>query len=146
MFINTLAMNLQISPNRLISDIQKEFNKVFPFLKLEFFYNKNQSRSKTPAKEMIPHNKKIGDEQRAVTDGEIIINNEMKVNELENIFQQKFSLSAQVFRKSGNLWLETTMTDNWTLLQQNNHGREISTETKKNIETNDYDLNRDSNS
>lgn len=139
-------MNLQISPNRLISDIQKEFNKVFPFLKLEFFYNKNQSRSKISAKEIIPHNKKIGDEQRIVTDGEIIINDEMKVNELENIFKQKFSLSAQVFRKSGNLWLETTMTDNWTLLQQNNHGREISTETKKNIETNDYDLERDSDS
>jgi hypothetical protein len=67
----------------------------------------------------------------------------MKVNELENIFQQKFSLSAQVFRKSGNLWLETTMTDNWSLLQQNNHGREISTETKKADGSADYDLNRE---
>jgi hypothetical protein len=139
-------MNLHIEPNRLISDIQKEFNKVFPFLKLEFFYNKNQSRSKFSAKEIIPHNKKIGDEQRAVTDGEIIINDEMKVNELENIFKQKFSLSAQVFRKSGNLWLETTMTDDWTLQQQNNHGREISTETKKDNAANDYDLNRDAGS
>jgi len=103
-------MNLHISPNRLISDIQKEFNKVFPFLKLEFFYNKNQSRSsKSSGKEIIPHNRKIGDEQKTVTDGEIVINDEMKVNELENIFQQKFALSAQVFRKSGNLWLETTI-------------------------------------
>ena len=137
-------MNLHIEPNRLISDIQKEFNKTFPFLKLEFFYNKNQSRSKISGKEIIPHNKKIGEEQKIIADGDIVINDEMKVNELENIFQQKFALSAQVFRKSGNLWLETTMTDNWTLLQQNNHGREISTETKRNYEANDYDLERDS--
>ena len=143
MFINTLTMNLHIEANRLISDIQKEFNKEFPFLKLEFFYNKNQSRSKTSVKEIIPHNKKIGDEQRAITDGEIIINDEMKVSELENIFKQKFSLSAQVFRKSGNLWLETTMTDSWTLQQQNNHGREISTEANKTDELKDYDLNRE---
>ena len=146
MFINTLTMNFHIEPNRLISDIQKEFNKSFPFLKLEFFYNKNHSRTKIQGKEIIPHYKKIGDEQKSVTNGEIVIKDDMKVNELENIFQEKFALSAQVFRKSGNLWLETTMTDNWTLHQQNNHGREISTETKRDYETNDYDMERDSTS
>ena len=137
-------MNLHIAPNLLISDIQKEFNKVFPFLKLEFFYNKNQSRSKISGKEIIPHNKKIGDDQKILSEGEIFINDEMKVKELENIFQQKFALSAQVFRKSGNLWLETTMTDNWTLQQQNNHGREISTDTKRYYGSNDYYMERDS--
>ena len=111
---------------------------------MNFFIIKNQSRSKISGKEIIPHNKKIGNEQKTVADGEIVINEEMRVKELENMFQQKFAISAQVFRKSGNLWLETTMTDNWTLQQQNNHGREISTETKRDYEANDYDMERDS--
>jgi len=67
----------------------------------------------------------------------------MKVIDLEKMFKNRFNLSAQVFRKSGNLWLETTMTDNWTLLQQNNHGREISTGKKNPDKADDFDLNRD---
>ena len=79
----------------------------------------------------------------AIKDGDIQINEEMKVIELEKLFKDKFKLAVQVFRKSGNLWLETTMTDNWTLAQQNNHGREISTGKNINTQTDDYDLNRD---
>ena len=136
-------MYLHIAPNRLISDIQKEFNKVFPFLKIEFFNKQFLSRSDFSAKQLIPPNRKIGDNQLAITDGDIEIPEEMKVNELEKLFKDQFSLAAQVFRKSGNIWLETTMTDNWTLQQQNNHGREISTGKSKDVKPEDYDLNRD---
>jgi hypothetical protein len=41
-----------------------------------------------------------------------------------------YGLSVQVFRKSGNVWLETSATDNWTLRQQNNEGAELSTQMK----------------
>ena len=142
MFINLMTMNLHIAPNRLISEIQEEFNKFFPFLKLEFFNNK-LSKTGFSAKQILPHTKKIGDSQVVISDGNIEIDEKMKVNELEKILKDQFSLAAQVFRKSGNLWLETTMTDNWTLHQQNNHGREISTEKIIAIKADDYDLNRD---
>lgn len=136
-------MLLKIAPNRLISDIQKEFNKAFPFLKLEFFNNKSFSRSDFSAKQIIPATRKVGDSQTAITDGDIEIHEEMKVKELEKFFKEQFSLAVQVFRKSGTVWLETTMTDNWTLQHQNNHGREIST-GKSNIDkADDYDLSRD---
>ncbi len=137
-----MTMNLHIAPNRLICDIQEEFNKVFPFLKIEFFNNK-LSRTDFSAKQILPHTKKIGDSQVVISDGTIEIDEKMKVNELETILKEQFSLAVQVFRKSGNLWLETTMTDNWTLHQQNNHGREISTEKFIAIKADDYDLNRD---
>ena len=48
------------------------------------------------------------------------------VHDLETGFRERFGLSVHVFRKSGNLWIETTMTENWTLKQQNEHGMEIS--------------------
>ena len=49
----------------------------------------------------------------------------MTVTDFENALMDQFGLSAQVFRRSGNIWLETTITDYWTLKQQNEHGREI---------------------
>ncbi|MFZ1329057.1 MAG: hypothetical protein WBB20_02650 [Chitinophagaceae bacterium] len=143
MFTNLMNMNLHIAPNSLISDIQKEFNKAFPFLKIEFFNNKSFSRTEFSAQQIIAANRRIVDTQLAIKDGDIQINEEMKVIELEKLFKDKFKLAVQVFRKSGNLWLETTMTDNWTLAQQNNHGREISTGKNINTQTDDYDLNRD---
>lgn len=136
-------MHLHIAPNRLISDIQKEFNQEFPFLKIEFFNTRSFTRSDFMANQIIPPQRKIGDGQLSITDGDIEITEEMKVKELEKIFKEQFSLATQVFRKSGNLWLETTMTDNWTLQQQNDHGREISTVKNTKIQSDDFDLNRD---
>jgi hypothetical protein len=137
-------MRLHIAPNRLINDIQKEFNEAFPFLKIEFFKTRSFTRSDFMANQIIPSQRKIGDTQLAITDGDIEIVEEMKVKDLEKIFKDQFSLAMQVFRKSGNLWLETTMTDNWTLQQQNDHGREISTVNSTQADPEDFDLNRDS--
>ncbi len=143
MFTNPETMYLHIAPNRLIGEIQKEFNEVFPFLKLEFFKTRSFSRSDFMAHQIIPSQRKIGEGQLAITDGNIEIVEEMKVKDLEKIFKDQFSLAAQVFRKSGNLWLETTMTDDWTLQQQNDHGREISTVKNAKDRPEDFDLNRD---
>jgi len=137
-------MNLRIAPNGLISDLQKDFNNAFPFLKLEFFRNRNQQLPAFTFQQILPHTNRIAEGQTAITDGDIEVNPDMKVKDLEKIFKDQFSLAVQVFRRSGNLWLETTMTDNWTLRQQNEHGREISTDSKKNDPgKDDYELSRD---
>ena len=143
MFTNSVNMELRIAPERLISEIQKDFNSAFPFLKIEFFNNKSFSRSDFSVKQIIPHNRKLSDSNILMQDGVIEIEEDMKVNELEKLFKDKFNLAVQVFRKSGNLWLETTMTDNWTLQQQNNHGREITNGKDKELPPDDYDINRD---
>ena len=143
MFTNSSIMQLNITPSRLISEIQNEFNQIFPFLKLEFFNNKSFERSDFSASQIIPRNRKLSDGQSDIKEDNIEIEEDMKVSDLENLFKNKFRLAVQVFRKSGNLWLETTMTDNWTLLQQNNHGREISTNQDGNIKPDDFDLTRD---
>jgi hypothetical protein len=136
-------MELHIAPHRLISDIQDDFKKVFPFLKLEFFNIRQGTKSGFSARQIIPNTTKIGEGQQTITDGHIEILENMKVKDLEKLLKDQFSLAVQVFRKSGNLWLETTMTDNWTLLQQNTHGREISTEKNVKDTPDDFDLIRD---
>ncbi len=119
-------MNLSITPTRLIADIQKEFNIEFPYLKLEFFQNKS-GRSGLPLKKFNIDNRKVCEVQLSISNGILELKKEMKVQELEKTLKNEFGLTAQVYRRSGNLWLETTMTYNWTLRQQNEHGKELST-------------------
>jgi hypothetical protein len=53
------------------------------------------------------------------------ITSSMTVEQFESSFVKEFSLPVQVFRKAGRLWLETTVTNKWTLHQQNEHGKQI---------------------
>ncbi len=119
-------MYLQIRPLRLIRELQEDFNQVFPFLKLEFFYAPPRHQEGIAVKQVLPGEKKIAEIQGKLFGGKIEIRDDMKVKDLEKTFLTKFKLNVHVFRKSGNLWLETNMTDNLTLQQQNMHGKEIS--------------------
>ena len=76
---------------------------------------------------IIPDHKTIGECRRIHKSNSINITPGMKVNKLEKIFLEEYGLSVQVFRKSGRVWLETTMTDDWTLAEQNRQGEELST-------------------
>lgn len=118
-------MMLRITPTRLISEVQTEFSHTFPFLKLEFFQNKRRLQNTRQEIKMSPASR-IGDCQSFISEGEIEITKKMKSRELEQKLKEQFGIIAQVFRRSGNLWLQTTMTDNWTLEKQNEHGMELS--------------------
>ena len=138
-----MTLQLHIAPERLISEVQKEFNAEFPYLKLEFFDSRSFVRSSPAGKHQLPQHLRLGDGFRQLKYGDITVQERMKVSELENIFRKQFNMAVQVYRRSGNLWLETTMTDNWTLEQQNNHGMEITTGKKPTGHNPDYDLERD---
>ena len=55
-------------------------------------------------------------------EGDLKVNGEMEVSKLEQAFEKKYGLHVQVFRRSGNIWLQTTKTDSWTLEAQNRKG------------------------
>ena len=138
-------MKIEIASSRLISEIQKEFNDQFPFLKIEFFRSTTPRLSKWNAANRISPTLEISKCQLQKKEGELHFLDETKVEELENVFQKEFNLNVQVFRRSGNIWLETTMTDKWTLKQQNDHGREITIgeHRAEPSEPTDYELTRD---
>jgi hypothetical protein len=108
-----------------VSDIQREFNQLFPFLKLEFFKNKHAYREASPKQSKLPHYLLLRDLAKELPE-QIGLSESMTVQQLEKLFEDQLGLHLQVFRKSGTLWLETTITDSWTLKQQNEHGMEIS--------------------
>jgi hypothetical protein len=135
-------MDIRIAAERLLRDIKHEFSARFPFLKIEFFRRGKTGENHYAADRLLAETLKVDEAWKTKEPGEIKVEDETKVKELEKSFLEKFGLAIQVFRKSGNLWLETTMTDNWSLKQQNDHGKEISTDKpdvkKANTDFEDY--------
>jgi hypothetical protein len=113
-------MKIEIDKTKTINSIQEEFRKKFPGLKIEFYTQGHSQEEVTTQANTLNRNSTIEQLQKEhqFTDT-IIIDELMKVGELEHALNTKFGLSAQVFRKSGELWLQTTTTDNWTLAKQN---------------------------
>ncbi|MFM7023730.1 MAG: hypothetical protein ACKOXB_12210 [Flavobacteriales bacterium] len=120
-------MKISIDDSKKIFQIQEEFNKLFPYLKIEFF-SKPHDPGCPSAKKFIKHCNKTLAECRSIHKrGKINISPKTTVNELEQDFGKNYGLGVQVFRKSGKVWLETTVTDSWTLEEQNKQGEELST-------------------
>lgn len=118
-------MEIAINDIKKIDSIQKEFNSTFPYLKIEFFA-KPQRPTFRATQSTLKQNQTIGECRSNHTNGTIDINPEMTVAELEKKFRERFGLFTQIFRKSGKVWLETTITDSWTLHEQNKQGEELS--------------------
>ena len=136
-------MELHINSDRYIWEIQQDFNQAFGYLKIEFFSKPHLVQQPSPAKKILSNQGRIMDLVTTNINSSIDIDENMSVADLEKIFSEQFGLSAQVFRRSGNIWLETTMTDGWSLKQQNEHGKEITigpTKTSSIIGPNDEDV------
>jgi hypothetical protein len=119
-------MNITINNNTTISLIKKEFNEWFPYLKLEFFRRKHVAYQANSKNDLLNAEQTLIQFQKKHHNGEIVITENMTVAELEKQFQEIFGVSTQVFRKSGRSWIETSVTDDWTLKQQNDEGLELS--------------------
>ena len=131
------VMTLDIASTKNISEIQNDFNSLYPYLKIEFYAVNGNANGKSQKKH-LQNSVKVKN-AGLTRGGSIEISDLMTVGELEHIFRTQFGLSAQVSRKSGILWLETTMTDKWTLKQQNDHGKELSEPVIHNKYTDRFD-------
>ena len=128
---------------RPISEIQHQFNEVFPFLRLNFYRYAKTSPGFDRNNKTLPATTRL--RAAGLTKaGEVELKEDMLVSELEQQLSNDYGLSVQVLRRSGTVWLETTMTDSWTLGQQNQHGHEISRNFVEKIpgSSEDFDLGR----
>ena len=119
-------MKITINDDRKIFAIQEEFNTVFPYLKLEFFSKPHKELAGSAKKFVKDNSNTLGECRTIHNKGEIIITSNMTVADLEQRFNDVYGLSVQVFRQSGKSWLETTVTDGWTLEEQNSQGEDLS--------------------
>ncbi|RYG40794.1 MAG: hypothetical protein EOO01_26555 [Chitinophagaceae bacterium] len=117
-------MFLLLSHDKTLSEVQHFFTSKYPYLKIEFY--KKQDREQLAGVKRTHLSPSMTLKASGLEKNEVIdISKDMTVADLENIFSQS-GLNVQVSRRSGIVWLETTMTDQWSLEKQNEHGREIS--------------------
>jgi hypothetical protein len=97
-------MKIVINKNSTVEMVQQQFNEAYPFLKIVFLKN-------------------IGGFTHRAS---IRTDTKRTVSELEKDFKQEAGVSIKVFRRSGNVLVETTLTSDWTLEQQNKEGEQMS--------------------
>lgn len=97
--------------------MQTEFEKLFPYLKLEFY-----DHFYTEENEVIcsfSYDLPIKSVSKKAEPKVLKIYRQMTTSQLQNAFQITFGLSVQVFRKAGNIWIQTISADKLTLEELN---------------------------
>ncbi len=105
-----------------LRQVKLEFQDKFPWLKLEFYRSSHESGKASSEDDHLDDDKTIGEVRKVQTEGELSIHGNLKVASLEEEFRDSYGLNVQVFRRSGEIWLQTTSTDDWTLTEQNDKG------------------------
>jgi hypothetical protein len=119
-------MIIHIDDKKSIKSLQKEFSDAYPYLKIEFFNKPHRQGAGSEKRFMKDANSTIGKSRLQHNNGKLVIDGDMTVSAIEKMFAENYGLYVQVFRRSGKLWLETTVTDSWTIKYQNEQGKELS--------------------
>lgn len=121
-------MDLRITPETTLNEIRSEFKKRFPDLDIAFFAVPHKVGEGSPAADRIPGNFTAGEAGDPTKRGSITVNGLTVVKDLEEAFARELGLYAQILRKSGDVWLQTTHTDHKTLAELNAMSRSTSPE------------------
>ena len=120
------SKEIVVSSESLVMDIQKAFNLYYPFLKIEFA---DKTKKTLPFKNSkVNPDDQIGEIAELMRPATINVENEKTVSEVEKEFREILGLTIRMYRKSGNVWNVISVTDNWTLENQNKAGETISIE------------------
>ena len=128
-------MKLQINDQTTFREINLFFHEQFPYLSLRFFEQPHQIGLGSAKADMVED---IGAPSLAKT-CTFAIDADLTAGQLEKWFETEAGLYAQVFRKSGSVWLETTHSgDALSLTELNNKGREHEIATNPDREVPDF--------
>ena len=108
-----------IKDSQSLKEIQQAFSTQFPYLKVEFYSKKHGDFGGSHINDQLHPDQFVKDIRTIHTEGDIAIDPNMTVLVFEQLFEDKFGLHVQVFRKSGNIWIQTSVTDYLTLEMQN---------------------------
>ena len=113
------VVKILIENGKALGEIQREFSLHYPFLRIEFF--------KTVESNGMIRREKLKDEHRLMIKNLLAINigGDCTINDVKKDFLEKANLIIQIYRKSGNVWVETSHTNHWPLEQQNFEGEQM---------------------
>ena len=128
-------MKLQLKADMPIREVKRQFLENFPYLKLEFYRKGHRPHQGSRLKEQVPDHLPLLEVTGVLKEGVLEFDPAISAGDLEFRLQHQFGLPAQVFRKSGELWLETIHTDELTLEQQNEMGKASVRKYRYNLNT-----------
>lgn len=108
---------------RFIREIEKAFTTRYPYLKLEFLKDGNHWMNVEA--EGIDTDKWQRQAQDLLAD-ELGLSDDLAIGDVEDRLKNLLNVPVVILRRSGNSFIETSMTRTWTLKEQNDHGRELS--------------------
>lgn len=107
-------MLIEVKSDMMVKDLKKQFHVYYPNLKIEFF-NQASSEDGRNSKDQMLDNEALLNAYTGNQSGTVEFSGDTSVRQFETLFSETFGLNVQVFRKSGNVYLETSNTDDWTL-------------------------------
>ena len=113
---------MKITNNTKLKDIQRAFQKLFPFLKLEFFSVAHAPGEGSEEIGALDAGLLVSDIRKGGLEGTLDIDPNWSTAMFEQILEQDFGLHVQIYRRSYGKWLQTWATDVWTLTEQNRRG------------------------
>jgi hypothetical protein len=120
-------MQIIIDDTKNVQTLQTEFNQLFPYLRLLLVKMQPGQESGKVMQDQPQLSQNTSLLQYRITNDTtpFYIYPEMTVAELEQQFTKLYGLEPVILRKSGNVWIETSITDDWTLEEQNTQGELI---------------------
>lgn len=106
---------MNLSPSTLTAYIQEVFSEKYPLLKIKFYTRTHKEFEGSRITEEVMENITLNELNSSILTGDIGISKSVTAKQLESEFENKYGLHVQVFRKSGDTWLQTSKTDHWTL-------------------------------
>jgi hypothetical protein len=128
-------MELHLNRDTKIREVKNQFAALFPFLKLEFFRYQHGKGESSVLADKVPDNTLLREAAPQLKSGNFVFLPTDAVADIEQRLQQEYGLPVQVFRKAGNLWLETVQTDNLSLEKQNSMGEDSAKPVRFNLYT-----------
>ena len=116
-------MTINITPDRVIKEIQKEFNEEFPFLKIEFCLKKAEEAEHKTKQQFCNPELKLLDLARKPESGWIVLHPWYTIRYIKEVFKTRFGLNTKIFRKENDQYIQILGTDAFTLEEQNEIGR-----------------------
>jgi hypothetical protein len=113
-----------VNDNKTLKQLKDEFSAKFPHLSIQFYSIAHEPSQGNIRQNILDENLKVGEVRTKHTEGEMSADGHFKTSTFEQTLKEKFGINAQVFRKAGELWLQTTITDHWTLAEQERAAQE----------------------
>lgn len=115
-------MEIYISEEDILRNIQNRFHEVYPFLKLEFYDCPHQSGKSTARSQRISPDTPIEEIRLHHSFGWVDVSEHRAVKDVEKDFYRDMGLAVHILRRSRTGWQQITKTDSLSLEEQNNIG------------------------